>query len=137
MKSSAETNPNSRKRFRTKFSQEQKEKMCLFAEKLGWKMQRSEERLVEEFCKEVGVRKGVLKVWMHNNKHTLGKRERGVVGSHSHNQNLVDEASNGDNNEGRVLSLDSNPDNEANENQNDEVRRANFNFFTNGSSSSS
>ncbi|PON67055.1 Octamer-binding transcription factor [Trema orientale] len=137
---SSETNPSSRKRFRTKFSQEQKEKMCLFAEKVGWKMQRSEERLVEEFCREIGVRRGVLKVWMHNNKHTLGKRDR-AAGSHNHN--LVDEAaSNGDNINGggsRVLSFDSNPDNETNigENQNDEDRRANFNFFANGSSSSS
>ncbi|PON57025.1 Octamer-binding transcription factor [Parasponia andersonii] len=50
--------------------------MCLFAEKVGWTMQRSEERLVEEFCKEVGVRREVLQVWMHNNKRTLGKRDR-------------------------------------------------------------
>ncbi|KAL6983491.1 Zinc-finger homeodomain protein [Sarracenia purpurea var. burkii] len=66
-------NSNGRKRFRTKFSQEQKEKMLSFAEKLGWKMQKCEEGLVEEFCSEVGVGKGVLKVWMHNNKHTSAK----------------------------------------------------------------
>ncbi|XP_062111611.1 zinc-finger homeodomain protein 11-like [Humulus lupulus] len=137
VKSSEANYSNAKKRFRTKFNQEQKEKMCLFAEKVGWKMHRSEERLVEEFCKEIGVRRGVLKVWMHNNKHTLGKKDRGL--SHSHN--LVDEASNGDNtnNEGRVLSFDSNQDNEivVDQNQNGEDRRANFNFFANGSSSSS
>ncbi|KAM6570843.1 hypothetical protein CsatA_014923 [Cannabis sativa] len=138
VKSSEATNySNGKKRFRTKFNQEQKEKMCLFAEKLGWKMQRSEERLIEEFCKEIGVRRGVLKVWMHNNKHTVGKKDRGL----SHSNNLGDEASNGDNtnNEGRVLSYDSNQDNEIvdDQNQNGEDRRANFNFFANGSSASS
>lgn len=74
-------NPNGRKRFRTKFSQEQKDKMLAFSERLGWKMQKRDEELVDEFCNEVGVGKGVLKVWMHNNKHTFGKRE--VNGSRS------------------------------------------------------
>lgn len=64
-----------RKRFRTKFSQEQKDKMYSFSDKLGWKMQKRDEVLVEEFCNEVGVGKNVLKVWMHNNKHTFAKRD--------------------------------------------------------------
>ncbi|KAJ4962013.1 hypothetical protein NE237_021923 [Protea cynaroides] len=68
-------NPNGRKRFRTKFSQEQKKKMFAFSEKLGWKMQKRDEELVEEFCNEIGVGKGILKVWMHNNKHNSGKRD--------------------------------------------------------------
>ncbi|XP_042496760.1 zinc-finger homeodomain protein 11 [Macadamia integrifolia] len=67
--------PNGRKRFRSKFSQEQKEKMLSFSERLGWKMQKRDEELVEKFCNEVGVGKGVLKVWMHNNKHTFAKRD--------------------------------------------------------------
>ncbi|KAK6133726.1 hypothetical protein DH2020_032437 [Rehmannia glutinosa] len=68
-------NPAGRKRFRTKFSQEQKEKMQSFSVKLGWKMQRCDEAAVREFCHEIGVTKGVLKVWMHNNKNTFGKKE--------------------------------------------------------------
>ncbi|PON64307.1 Octamer-binding transcription factor, partial [Parasponia andersonii] len=79
VKYSSETNPNSRKRVKTKFSQEQKEKMCFFAEKMGWKMQRRDKRLVEEFCKEVGVRRGVFQVWMYRNKR---KRDR-ATGSHN------------------------------------------------------
>ncbi|KAK4271997.1 hypothetical protein QN277_020608 [Acacia crassicarpa] len=67
--------PNARKRFRTKFTQDQKEKMYHFAERVGWKMQKRDEDLVQEFCNEVGVDRGVLKVWMHNNKNTLGKRD--------------------------------------------------------------
>ncbi|CAA2953372.1 zinc-finger homeodomain protein 10-like [Olea europaea var. sylvestris] len=66
-------NLSGRKRFRTKFSQEQKEKMHSFSKKLGWKMQKCEESKVEEFCKEIGVSRGVLKVWMHNNKNISAK----------------------------------------------------------------
>lgn len=69
-------NPNGRKRFRTKFSQYQKEKMSLFAEKVGWKMQRCDDKLVADFCNELGIRRGIFKVWMHNNKNTFGKKEK-------------------------------------------------------------
>ncbi|BBN19141.1 protein MpHD13 [Marchantia polymorpha subsp. ruderalis] len=63
-----------KKRFRTKFSAEQKEKMCSFADKLGWKIQKHDEAAVQAFCADIGVKRHVLKVWMHNNKHTLGKK---------------------------------------------------------------
>ncbi|XP_031254223.1 zinc-finger homeodomain protein 9 [Pistacia vera] len=66
---------SSRKRFRTKFSQKQKEKMLEFAERVGWKMQKRDDEMVQEFCNEVGVDRTVLKVWMHNNKNTFGRRE--------------------------------------------------------------
>ncbi|EOA24407.1 hypothetical protein CARUB_v10017657mg [Capsella rubella] len=69
---------NQRKRFRTKFTQEQKEKMVSFAERVGWKMQRQEESAVQEFCQEIGIRRRVLKVWMHNNKHNLSKKNNNV-----------------------------------------------------------
>ncbi|XP_044475550.1 zinc-finger homeodomain protein 2 isoform X2 [Mangifera indica] len=62
-----------KKRFRTKFTAEQKEKMLGFAERLGWRIQKHDEAAVEQFCAETGVRRHVLKVWMHNNKHTLGE----------------------------------------------------------------
>ncbi|KAL1310145.1 zinc-finger homeodomain protein 2 isoform X3 [Arachis ipaensis] len=60
-----------KKRFRTKFTQEQKDKMLAFAEQLGWRIQKHDESAVENFCAETGVKRHVLKVWMHNNKHTL------------------------------------------------------------------
>lgn len=63
-----------KKRFRTRFTQDQKEKMLGFAERLGWKIQKHDEAAVEQFCAETGVKRQVLKVWMHNNKHTLGKK---------------------------------------------------------------
>ncbi|CDP01539.1 unnamed protein product [Coffea canephora] len=65
---------SSKKRFRTKFSQEQKEKMSDLAEKLGWKIQKQDEEVVQQLCNELGIKRQVLKVWMHNNKHTLGKK---------------------------------------------------------------
>ncbi|KAI9087895.1 hypothetical protein K1719_030225 [Acacia pycnantha] len=62
-----------KKRFRTKFSAEQKEKMVRFAEKVGWKMQKVEESVVEQFCEEIGIKRRVLRVWMHNNKNIYAK----------------------------------------------------------------
>ncbi|KAE8695782.1 Zinc-finger homeodomain protein 9 [Hibiscus syriacus] len=72
---------NSKKRFRTKFTQYQKEKMLEFAEKIGWKIQKRDEEDIQEFCHEVGVDRGVLKVWMHNNKNTFGKKYQANGGS--------------------------------------------------------
>ncbi|KAL1559000.1 Zinc-finger homeodomain protein [Salvia divinorum] len=65
----------SRKRFRTRFTRNQKEKMLEFAKRLGWKMQKKDEDLISEFCSEAGLEKGVFKVWMHNNKNTLAKKD--------------------------------------------------------------
>ncbi|XP_055806125.1 zinc-finger homeodomain protein 9-like [Solanum dulcamara] len=65
-------NSNGRKRFRTKFTPDQKIKMLEFAERVEWKMQKRDEDLVNNFCNEIGVEKGVLKVWMHNNKNISG-----------------------------------------------------------------
>ncbi|KAJ7563241.1 hypothetical protein O6H91_03G102300 [Diphasiastrum complanatum] len=68
-------NPSAiRKRFRTKFTAEQKGKMFSMAEKLGWRIQKLDEAEVQHFCSDVGVKRHVLKVWMHNNKQTLGKK---------------------------------------------------------------
>ncbi|CBI18716.3 unnamed protein product, partial [Vitis vinifera] len=41
-------------------------------ERLGWRIQKHDEAVVQQFCSETGVKRHVLKVWMHNNKHTLG-----------------------------------------------------------------
>ncbi|XP_031107912.1 zinc-finger homeodomain protein 6-like [Ipomoea triloba] len=65
----------SRKRFRTKFTQQQKDRMHEFAEKLGWKIQKQDEQQVLQFCSEVGIKRQVFKVWMHNNKQNFKKRQ--------------------------------------------------------------
>ncbi|KAK9076976.1 hypothetical protein SSX86_005311 [Deinandra increscens subsp. villosa] len=67
-----------KKRYRTKFTQEQKEKMFKFAENAGWKIQRQEESVVQEFCQEIGIKRRVLKVWMHNNKQNLAKNANSI-----------------------------------------------------------
>nr|1WH7_A Chain A, ZF-HD homeobox family protein [Arabidopsis thaliana] len=71
---SSGSNPSSSggttKRFRTKFTAEQKEKMLAFAERLGWRIQKHDDVAVEQFCAETGVRRQVLKIWMHNNKNS-------------------------------------------------------------------
>ncbi|CAL5012686.1 unnamed protein product [Urochloa decumbens] len=65
-----------RKRFRSKFSPEQKQLMRALSERLGWRLQKRDEAVVEDSCREIGVTKAVFKVWMHNNKHNF-------VGGHS------------------------------------------------------
>jgi ZF-HD class homeobox domain-containing protein len=48
--------------------------MLGFAEEAGWRLQKLDDAAVQRFCQEVGVKRRVLKVWMHNNKHTLARR---------------------------------------------------------------
>lgn len=64
-----------KKRFRTKFTPEQKEKMYCFAEKSGWKIQEHSDAEVKKFCEEIGIRRKVLKVWIHNNKYHSNKQQ--------------------------------------------------------------
>jgi len=45
-----------------------------FSEKLGWRMQKGDDGLVQQFCNDIGVSRGVFKVWMHNNKNTFRRR---------------------------------------------------------------
>lgn len=75
----------SSKRFRTKFTPEQKDRMMEFAEKIGWKIQRQFDDEVDRFCAEVGVKRQVFKVWMHNNKNATrssDKQQETPTGDH-------------------------------------------------------
>jgi ZF-HD class homeobox domain-containing protein len=65
-----------RKRFRTKFTPEQKERMREFAEKQGWRINRNDDGALERFCHEIGVRRPVLKVWMHSHKNHHGQQQK-------------------------------------------------------------
>jgi ZF-HD class homeobox domain-containing protein len=67
----------SKRRSRTRFTEEQKARMLAFAESIGWRIPkkegggyagRREEDDVARFCKEIGVSRQVFKVWMHNHK---------------------------------------------------------------------
>ncbi|KAK4259991.1 hypothetical protein QN277_003168 [Acacia crassicarpa] len=64
----ASMSKTTKKRFRTKFTQEQKRRMMEYAEKIGWKIQKNEEQQVRQFCSQVEVEMQVFKIWMHNNK---------------------------------------------------------------------
>nr|GMD40764.1 zinc-finger homeodomain protein 4-like [Ipomoea batatas] len=68
-----------KKRFRTKFTQEQKDKMLSFAERVGWKIQKQEESVVQQFCQEVGVKRRVLKV--KRQQQTSKRKETNINGS--------------------------------------------------------
>ncbi|XP_039054239.1 zinc-finger homeodomain protein 6-like [Hibiscus syriacus] len=65
---------SSKKRFRTKFSQEQKDKMMEFADQLGWRIQKQDVEDMQRFCDQVGVKRQVFKVWMHNNKQAMKRK---------------------------------------------------------------
>ncbi|PKU86829.1 ZF-HD homeobox protein [Dendrobium catenatum] len=67
-----------KKWFQTKFSPEQKDRMLELSERLGWQLHKRDEELVEKYNNEIGIGKGVFKVWMHNNKRHL----YGHSGSH-------------------------------------------------------
>uniref|UniRef100_A0A0E0M176 ZF-HD dimerization-type domain-containing protein n=1 Tax=Oryza punctata TaxID=4537 RepID=A0A0E0M176_ORYPU len=75
-----------RKRFRTKFTAEQKQRMQELSERLGWRLQKRDEAIVDEWCRDIGVGKGVFKVWMHNNKHNY-------LGGHSARRSASSSAS--------------------------------------------
>ncbi|CAL5383567.1 unnamed protein product [Camellia sinensis] len=64
----------SKKRFRTKFTEEQKKGMMEFAERVGWRIPKEDDEELQRFCREVGVKRQVLKVWMHNNKNFTKKQ---------------------------------------------------------------
>ncbi|XWS40877.1 hypothetical protein CRYUN_Cryun17cG0033700 [Craigia yunnanensis] len=135
---------NSKKRFRTKFTQLQKDKMLEFAERIGWKVQKRDEEVIQEFCNEVGVDRGVLKVWMHNNKNTSGKKDQangegsGGIGSRNN-------GSENNNNNIDSTGLNHEDNNESHGNNNNNGQNLNHHFETdsvahvgtNGSSSSS
>ncbi|KAG5074327.1 hypothetical protein JHK84_055558 [Glycine max] len=44
--------------------------MLAFAEKLGQRILKHNESVVQEFCAQTSVQPHVLKVWVHNNRHT-------------------------------------------------------------------
>ncbi|KAL5981159.1 Zinc-finger homeodomain protein [Asimina triloba] len=130
-----------RKRFRTKFSKEQKERMQGFSEKLGWRMQKQEEEAVEEFCREIGVSKGVFKVWMHNNKNSFVKRDQisssSLISNNNNNDdnNIIISRDNHVTNTTSVITSNSNV--EMTTTDNDATRSTNAHLPTNASSSSS
>ncbi|GMH14874.1 hypothetical protein Nepgr_016715 [Nepenthes gracilis] len=71
----SEPHKASQKRFRTKFTQQQKDKMMQFADKLGWRILKQDDVVLQHFCDEVGVKRQAFKVWMHNNKQAMKRKQ--------------------------------------------------------------
>ncbi|GMH25184.1 hypothetical protein Nepgr_027027 [Nepenthes gracilis] len=67
-----------KKRFRTKFTAEQKHNMMQFAEKLGWRIQKQNDLEIDKFCEEARVKRQVFRVWMHNNKQAMKRKQPSV-----------------------------------------------------------
>lgn len=114
--------------------------MHQFADRVGWKMQKRDEELVMEFCNEIGVERGILKVWMHNNKNTFAKKDVNGNGCGTTGTNGLEQVhNNGGSNNNEDGHNDNNNDNHNIENpnpyQDDEDGGAHV--ATNGSSSSS
>ncbi|KAF2324999.1 hypothetical protein GH714_022166 [Hevea brasiliensis] len=53
------------KRYRTKFTNEQKDRMLEFAEKIGWRIHKHDNVALNQFCNEIGVTRNVLKILTH------------------------------------------------------------------------
>ncbi|CAL0308114.1 unnamed protein product [Lupinus luteus] len=102
---------NGKKRYRTKFSQEQKEKMHGLCEKLGWRMNKADEALIQEFCNEAGVSRGVFKVWMHNNKNIFKKKSLEVLGNAPSDEKINENDHNGNIGDGSRGGFDSDNNN--------------------------
>ncbi|KAJ0252524.1 Zinc-finger homeodomain protein 13 [Hirschfeldia incana] len=56
------------KRFKTKFTAEQTERMRSYAEKLRWKVRAEDREETEVFCSEIGVNLNKFVIWMNNHK---------------------------------------------------------------------
>lgn len=110
--------------------------MHVFSEKLGWKLQKCDVVAVDEFCNEVGVGKGVLRVWMHNNKNTFGRKEyHQALNNSSRDHSFDEEEKNGLNMNGTTSSNEDN--HHQSNNNNDSNCGLHLHISTNGSSSSS
>ncbi|KHN45461.1 ZF-HD homeobox protein [Glycine soja] len=59
----------SKRKKRTTFSSEQKNKLIRFAESVGWKPRKEKKDEIESFCSEMGITRRMFVVWLSNNRH--------------------------------------------------------------------
>ncbi|KAL2939485.1 Zinc-finger homeodomain protein 4 [Bienertia sinuspersici] len=50
---------------------------------------KQEENVVQQFCQQIGIKRRVLKVWMHNNKNNLAKKNY----ENNDNTNIINNSS--------------------------------------------
>ncbi|KAK7302350.1 hypothetical protein RJT34_13237 [Clitoria ternatea] len=53
---------------RTVFTAEQRDRMTRFAETLGWRVQKGKSDEIERFCMEMGMSRRMFIVWLNNNR---------------------------------------------------------------------
>ncbi|KAI4298963.1 hypothetical protein L6164_032467 [Bauhinia variegata] len=54
---------------RIRFTPEQKAQLMNFAVRIGWRTRHTPETLIENFCREMGITRRVLRDWLSNNRH--------------------------------------------------------------------
>ena len=59
----------SKRKKRTTFSSEHKNKLIRFAESVGWKPRKEKKDEIESFCSEMGITRRMFVVWLSNNRH--------------------------------------------------------------------
>ncbi|XP_028753287.1 zinc-finger homeodomain protein 14-like [Neltuma alba] len=60
--------PTRKRKRRTQFTDEQRSRMASFAERLGWRLKRSNKEEILSFCMEIGVSRRMFVVWVSNNR---------------------------------------------------------------------
>lgn len=61
-------------------------KLQFFFESMGWKMQKCDQTAVDTFCNEIGVAKGTLMLWMHNQKNSFGSKKENSKNRSKHKE---------------------------------------------------
>eukprot|EP00897_Mesotaenium_endlicherianum_P001712 jgi/Mesen1/1569/ME000134S00684 len=64
-----------KKRKRTKISDEQKEKLAVFAQRVGWTVVGQQKEEIDAACAEIGIEPKTLRYWIHNSKQKAKKQE--------------------------------------------------------------
>ncbi|XP_043717956.1 zinc-finger homeodomain protein 5-like [Telopea speciosissima] len=59
---------SSRRRPRARFTDEQRQQMFAYANRLGWRMRRERWDETNRFCEQIGVSRQVFKAWLNNKK---------------------------------------------------------------------
>ncbi|KAL2617263.1 hypothetical protein GLYMA_08G189000v4 [Glycine max] len=59
---------------RTTFSSEQRNKLICFAESVGWKPRKDKKNEIQSFCSEMGMTRRMFLIWLSNNRHRAIKK---------------------------------------------------------------
>ncbi|KAJ7968021.1 Zinc-finger homeodomain protein [Quillaja saponaria] len=63
-----------KRRKRASYTEDQRDELKAFADKLGWKPQSHDKEQVEKFCLEMGISRRVFMLWLYNNKNLANQK---------------------------------------------------------------